>query len=423
MKLFWYAVIMFAAILPSQGSMVVTTTDTQNGVVVAGQPGVYSVYHGEAQQVVATYVLTTVPPENASNLCALFTKLLGNDGRTNGAVQVATQLRDGHPVVLMTIVATPEMQKTIGQTVELFNQGKLDPFSQAIDTIRYRPAYVRASDLAAVLSKEISSIGYVYYDSATNIVSVIDETPLLGWLRQVIETYDVKPGNLAVEIQVIETAKGIGSNLGVYWDAWKNVLPAGASLAVSGVGSPSTRVTSFEALFEQANPQAISQFLNYLEDQKVAKVEARTVLNIVNGRPTTFRSGSDIPYQVLRGGAVKETTDETAFAGLSVSIDPFLAAKLAKLTVTARSSSIIGYAQNGAPTMAESSVSTTVNIDGPKVFSLSGLNTKRHVEERRGIPLIGRLPLIGSLFSWTTKDIHDYDMTIVVRVANFPTNK
>lgn len=371
-----------------------TATNQPRVQVNPATPGIYT-FTTAPGQIVGFYPIETVPIENKSTLVRFFTKILGNDAGKGTKVEVAEQeCKDGHKRVLVAIGATPATQESVKYYVDLINAGKINIFDPGIDALHYFPKYRSAQDLVTIMEKEITVIGYTYADTAVNKVTVVDDPTLFGYLKSILEANDVPSKQLRVEIQVVERRVGDGQNVGVDLEAWKRALPSNVGFSIAGgpnEGGGGLQANSFEAVASGMSPQALASFLNYMQENGNARVEASTSINVANGEPATFKAGQEVPYQVITKqgtGGTNEITTEVAFVGLKVDIDATVSQAQTRFKVKADSTSVVARNPYGPPTTTHSSTSTTVDVAGDKTIVLSGLKRTSDIEVRRGVPLL-----------------------------------
>ncbi len=395
----------------------------QTEVKIPATPGNYNVtLNADSNQLVMrSYTITTMNVDNRANIVAGFIGLLRKDGRNGGAVKTAIQKINGKEVIILIVTATEKMQQTIAQIVEQINKGEFVKFSTCPTKTHYQPKFRSAEALAKILEKEITEVGTVYFDNEINLLTIEDDPIFEDYFMSIIQAHDIPPQQIAVEVTIVETKKGVDRDLGIYWDAWKKVLPTNVSLKLDGQRAPTAlsglRVMSFETLLTNISPQALTQFLNYLQQEGKANIHSKTTLNVVNAKPAVFRAGKEIPFRLLtKQGATNELDNQTAFEGLELNIQSVIGKELKNLFIQASSTSMVGYAENGAPLISTSKVNTSVEISGEKVFTLSGLEATRLIQVSWGIPVLEKIPLLKNLFSWERKSEERWDVTVIVHV-------
>ncbi|MBI5765838.1 hypothetical protein HZA71_01260 [Candidatus Falkowbacteria bacterium] len=403
------------------GAMVLAQTPVE--VNIKDGPGTYNITNDSYQFVMKSYEVTGVKPENRLNLVKAIRNLLKNDGQRGGTVQVSAENIGGKEVTVMVVSATQPMQASVGQIVQQINRGGTIDFTDNPAVIFYRPKYGPVKTLEEVLKKEITpGVGYVYSDERTNVLTVGDDPTYIDYLWDVIKAYDVPPAQIIVEVTILETKSGVENNLGVHWDAWKNALPSdmtlelvGARSSVAGGGLGGLNITNFEGLISGISPQALSQFVNYLENRGLAEMRAKKTLNVVNNGSGNVHCGKEVPYQVLDKG---QLDNRTAFVGFDLTAQATLATDMKCLSIKACSTSFLGFGANGAPIISTSAVDTAIGVNGEKTFVLSGLETTRSAKNTWGVPILDRIPVINRLFSWERSVVNEkWDAKIVIHIA------
>ena len=87
------------------------------------------------------------------------------------------------------------------------------------------------------------------------------------------------------------------------------------------------------------------------------------------------------------------------------------------------SNDVIGGASNLTPTFSQRNVSGMARIPNNRTMMIASVAQDRHTEGRRGVPLLGLIPVLGRLFSTPTRNDVNSDIVITVtpRVLRAPT--
>jgi len=87
------------------------------------------------------------------------------------------------------------------------------------------------------------------------------------------------------------------------------------------------------------------------------------------------------------------------------------------------SNDVIGGASNLTPTFSQRNVSGTARIPNNRTMMIASVAQDRHSDGRRGLPLLGLIPVLGRLFSTPTRNDSNSDIVITMtpRVLRAPT--
>lgn len=374
-------------------------------------------------------------------------------GETRHFIQIVTT-REQMPSVVATVKAL-DLPGMVSSTGDM--------------KYHYRLAHRRASEVADVLAlTTLSGDGSVTFDDATNTLYFEDSQS--DGLRnvEVIKFYDVPAPQVEFEIIAVEIEEANGGRLGLDWDAWKNSI--GGQFQFTGNqfegGDAFGRVDALMTV----DAVALASFLNYTVATGTARVETRTVVSASNNRPAIFSSLRRIPtfgytasfqnpalltestpgVSARREGSSREeapprtvtivppsrhqldrlsasTTAPGASAldpslrdgekseGIFLSIVPIIGREMVTADVRVVVNSLVGETPLREPIIAERLLSTRVALTDGSPFSLGGLTKESRLEERRGIPVLKDIPVLGALFSTDSTRTTSSRVYLVIR--------
>jgi type IV pilus assembly protein PilQ len=257
------------------------------------------------------------------------------------------------------------------------------------------PAFQKIARTEVVALKYISSeeltlllpdlhARFAKLDKVGNRVTVTAPPELLRATIAQIEALDRAPQQIMIEALVMEANR----------DTLKQfeISLQGEHLGVStGVGLM-TYIGQAEALLHQ---------LLWLSEKRKATIRANPRVVAQEGQQANVKVGVEQYFQLLTGRIGFETyTLEAVEAAISLTITPHVAEGDGRITcaIQAEVGDVTGTGANNLPIITRRAANTTIRIGDGEVIALGGLlqDTTRRVDKR--IPLLGDLPLIGSLF-------------------------
>lgn len=164
--------------------------------------------------------------------------------------------------------------------------------------------------------------------------------------------------------------------------------------------------------------------LNVLERKGLAKTLAEPTLIALSGEKASFLAGGEFPVPVIQsgsnGGGSNAITVEFKPFGVSLGFTPtVLNDKVISMIIEPEVSSIDPSASitiNGlvVPGLQTRRASTTVELRDGESFAIAGLLRKDFQNTVRQLPLLGSLPIIGSLFRSSNFQKGETELLIVV---------
>ncbi len=315
------------------------------------------------------------------------------------------------------IVTAPEwMIPYLDQAITRLDVKGLEKAAYGTGYFYYRPKHRRPSELVALVSASAASGVELFVPDDSRNVIYFDDTPsFIGSIMEAIERFDQPAEQIECMLRIYEIEENDNEDVGLDWQAFKTSIDGG-DLTFEW-GNPGSNNLNIESLTASLSftPALATQFLNYLAAHGHAEVITDTRLTVVNGRTATLDSVTQIPY-VMRAqidgipidapqSDVPRAVDGDGFIkefseGVAIEISPTIGDVTIEFDVTATVSSHLGYTPNqSVPIIAESSVTSAIDIEIGKPACLSGLIRTMRVTERAGIPLLKDIPYLGLLFS------------------------
>ena len=194
---------------------------------------------------------------------------------------------------------------------------------------------------------------------------------------------------------------GVGINNGANQaPAWLQPALAGISnQGVVGVPATSTNIMSVGAIISAINLTVVGQLL---DEYQIGKILAQPVLVSLSGQKAEFLAGGEIPLPqpsaqgqiaiVFKEYGVRLLFIPTVLAGNVV--DVRLQVEISEID-NANGLPIAGIR---VPAFITRKASSHLRIESGKTFAVAGLLNESSNFARRGVPGLGRLPIIGTLF-------------------------
>jgi len=159
-----------------------------------------------------------------------------------------------------------------------------------------------------------------------------------------------------------------------------------------------------------------------------ARTLYRAEVRSVNGFPATFHSGEKYPVitQQYAGGGTTTGTTGTVYApppsftyenlGAEVKVTPHIhGVDGVTLAIETSFELLAGTAVNGIPIIARRQLTTQVRLRDGEWAVVAGMLSPTDSKSRSGIPGLTQIPLIGNLFTQTTKDKERENLLIAIR--------
>ena len=290
-----------------------------------------------------------------------------------------------------------------------------------------------AATTPVAASAQPSTGGFIQADPATNSLVISAPDPLYRQIRSVIDQLDGRRAQVFVESMIVEMDANKAADLGFQWqgllgnqgDRWGAVgtnfgsssnnilnLSLAARAALSGSTTATTSVTTPGAglnigiLQKVGGAYTLGALARFLETVAGTNILSTPNLVALDNEEAKIVVGQNVPFvtgSFTNTGASSATvnpfqTVERKDVGLTLRIKPQIGeGGVVRMTVYQENSSVASNSANG-PTTNKNSLETTVVADDGQIMVLGGQMKEGYTGEVSKVPLLGDVPVVGSLF-------------------------
>lgn len=280
--------------------------------------------------------------------------------------------------------------------------------------------------------------GMIQADPATNSLVVTAAEPVYQNVRNVIDELDVRRAQVYLEAMIVEMSATSAANLGVQWQgalqssSGNNALFGGTNFNTSTSQGIVNLTAQGQTLSKNLSTAAQTTLLNNGINiglihnfgsffalgalvQALATVSNATILSSPNlitldNEEARIVVGSNVPVQtgsystataVSGNGVNAFNTFDRQDVGIVLHVKPQIEhGGTIKLQIYSEDSSVDPASTNnpGGVTIIKRSVQSTVLSDDGEIIVLGGLIQDNYAEGNNKVPLLGDIPLVGSLF-------------------------
>ena len=282
-------------------------------------------------------------------------------------------------------------------------------------------------------SAQPSTGGFIQADPATNSLVITAAEPLYRQIRAVIDQLDGRRAQVFVESMIVEMDASKAAELGFQWQGLLGSkgdrfgLAAGTNfgtgsnniLTLSQAGAGGATLSASAAtnglnigLLQKVNGVytlgALARFLETVSGTNILSTPNLVALDneeakIVVGQNVPFVTGSFTNTGTSGSTVNPFQTVERKDVGLTLKIKPQIGeGGVVRMTVFQENSSVASNSTNG-PTTNKNSLETTVVADDGQIMVLGGQLKEQYDGGQDKVPLLGDLPVVGSLFRSETR--------------------
>jgi len=282
----------------------------------------------------------------------------------------------------------------------------------------------------------------VVADKDTNSLTIRDTAENVRLIGELIQSIDKDRAEVVMDVNIYEVSKSdlmqFGSQLGSETTLLNlggiqkglSILDGGA--ATTGVGLPVALGTAL--IIPSSTLQA-------LQTRNRTKLVASTQVHAFNGEESTARIGQRVPVQTAQAypfgvqtGAGTGGTGTGSFpsggfpvinyepTGLTLKFTPQVFPNQdVQVKMSIESKDVLG-ASTLTPTFTERTITGTARVQNNRTMMLASVSQENQATGRKGLPLLGLIPVLGRLFTAPTKDNRQIDIVIAItpRVLRAP---
>ncbi len=173
--------------------------------------------------------------------------------------------------------------------------------------------------------------------------------------------------------------------------------------------------------FTNFGATSFTSFLNFLQQRGLVKVLAEPTLLARSGQSASFLAGGEVPIPIAQGGAFGSITIEFKKFGVLVDFTPtVLSEDRIHMEISPEVSEpdfTLGTSVDGTtvPGFRTRRAATGVELGDGEAFAIAGLLSEDVREQASQYPLLGDIPVLGTLFRSKEYQKNETELVLVVR--------
>ncbi|MFN0178426.1 MAG: secretin N-terminal domain-containing protein [Gemmatimonadales bacterium] len=326
----------------------------------------------------------------------------------------------------------------------------------AIDSLEPRQTdvlkvnYANAGELANTVKGVISKRGSVVADTATNSLIITESRTNLPAIMDFARGLDIRPPQIAIQAKIIFVDRTDVEQLGFRYDLASNsqfynklvqrpdpdndnkpfnpgvnIVDLGGN-AISAIANADAVVLSsaLDLTYSIAlGGFSLTSFLTALERVDLTDVQTEPIITTKDNKKASLLVGEEIPLRVidassLGGGAGQSPRATVQFkeVGIKLNVTPHVTnnRQIVLNIETERSAVKILSAADLGFSIDKQSTKNEILVNDGETAVIGGLTVTTVTRAKTGIPLLSSLPILGSLFSYTTNTENRKDLIILV---------
>ncbi len=343
-------------------------------------------------------------------------------------------------------------QKLSRRTILVAEQTRRPQYQQLVLRTFYL-ANMKPTDAKSFISLAIpASVGrpqsIVVSDDATNSLTVRDTAENVRLIGELLASIDKDRAEVVMDVNIYEVSRSdflqLGNQIGDVGGFNIGGSPGLSFLTSNGTLNRNSTGVNLSGIVGNA-PTALaaalilpSSTLTAFQGKSNTKLIASTQVHAFTGEESTARIGQRVPVQTAQaypfGIQTGTSTSSTGFpsggfpvinyepTGLTLRFTPQVFPNLdVQVKMSIESKDVLG-ASTLTPTFTERTITGTARVQNNRTMLLASVAQDVQASGRKGLPLLGLIPVLGRLFTSPTRDDRQVDIVIAVtpRVLRAP---
>lgn len=286
-------------------------------------------------------------------------------------------------------------------------------------TLAHADASIVNSSLQSERARLMSERGSVTVDARTNSLLLRDTRPALEATRRWVQALDVPLEQIELAAHIVTINEESLRELGVRWGTTSDEQITQALRTSQFTVSLPVADAALTAGFTLArlDGKLLDLELSALEQENKLEIIASPRLFTSHQQPASIKQGTEIPYEVSSGTS-GSTTVEFKEAVLGMEVTPVVQANgriLLKLQLT---QNVPGKTMRSGEgeylAIDKQEIQTQVTLKDGQTLALGGIFQRSTASGQRKVPLIGDIPILGSLFRYDINEQKRRELVIFI---------
>jgi general secretion pathway protein D len=255
-------------------------------------------------------------------------------------------------------------------------------------------------------------------DEANNALVITATAQEYRRLRQILDQIDVSPNQVLLEATIAEVRLNDDLKMGVRW-----FLQTGNHqfrFTDAQVSTVAPNFPGFSHFFNTPNVQIVLNALSTITDINII---SSPTLMVLDNKKAVLQVGNEVPIAtqsavaVLTPGSPIVNSITYRNTGIVLSITPRIGDRgRIMLDVEQEASDVVRTESSNidSPTIQQRRIRTTVAVNDGEAIVLGGLIQDRADNKRDQVPLIGQVPVLGTLFKSKTDQIARTELLVAI---------
>lgn len=277
----------------------------------------------------------------------------------------------------------------------------MDMVSDNTEIRTFKIQYSDPKVVADILAKHLSRYGKITKLDDRKLLVVEDLPKFLDRIQKLLVQIDREPTQILIEAKILEVTLNDSDSFGLDWKRMFNVNNGTGSVGTTGFASLTENGDPATGLFFTLVNSNIESTLTALTTQGRIHTLSTPKLLALENQEAEVVIGDRIGYKVTTT-TNQVTTESIEFleSGVILKVVPSVDND-GRVMMNIHPEVSTGELVNSIPSQKTTEVTTTLLAENGQSIFIGGLIKNTKNKERSGVPVLGKIPLLGRLFSRT----------------------
>lgn len=293
-------------------------------------------------------------------------------------------------------------------------------FSKLASTCRYKPLHVSPVDLASTLSPYFQQ--FMRVPLQADYLTITAPQNILRQIEDSLEIFDAQPGQVLLEMTVVEVSREALDIIGVAWDQATRNPNTGENRNFGlgeWAGATTEQALASSGIFYGLVPQrTLAESVHALQSQGEATVKAMPSIVSIDGHEALFSSTQTVwlPYTSSTTSSSSLDRRNELTYGVEMRVVPRISVE-GEVTLSIINASVSDLAtdQENQPRLISHSISNTVSVQDGDYLILGGLLQKKLRNSDTGLPFSSRVDALNFLGGTQNATEEEMEVLIMIR--------
>lgn len=305
---------------------------------------------------------------------------------------------------LKLILKTSQLKMKVLNDMTLLIYADTDDKRRQYDELIVRNFYLKNIEPKKMqeMIKALITPKFMYIDEKLKILVVRDNAEVMSVVEKLVESYDLVEPEVLLEVEVLEVSSNDMLNLGVKYPEQVSLGLTNAATGMTVNQLKQLNSNSYPIFFP--DPLAI---LNLKQSSGKTRTLANPRIRVVNQNKAKFLIGDKIPVITTTFNQNSSTSTESISyldVGVSLTVQPVIhinddVSIAIDMEVSNKGEEIKSRTGLLAYQIGTRNVSTTLRLHNGETQVLAGLIKNDQTDSASHLPGLGKLPILGKLFS------------------------